>query len=66
MPNMTGEQMAAEMKRIRADIPIILCTGFSSRVNEEQAANSAIRGFLHKPILKREMASKIRELIPPS
>ena len=29
MPQMTGEELAQALRRIRPDIPIILCTGFS-------------------------------------
>jgi len=31
MPFMTGEDLGKEMMRIRADIPVILCTGYSDR-----------------------------------
>jgi CheY-like chemotaxis protein len=29
MPGMTGDMLAREILRIRSDMPIILCTGFS-------------------------------------
>ncbi|MCP4625571.1 MAG: response regulator [bacterium] len=29
MPNMTGDELAARLMQIRADIPVILCTGYS-------------------------------------
>ena len=33
MPHMTGEALACELRRIRPDIPIILCTGFSHTID---------------------------------
>jgi two-component system cell cycle sensor histidine kinase/response regulator CckA len=34
MPNMTGEKLAEKLMQIRPDIPVILCTGFSSMIDE--------------------------------
>lgn len=66
MPNMTGEQLAKEMMAIRPDIPIIICTGFSERINKEKAEAIGIRGFLMKPVLRSEMARVIRNVLDES
>lgn len=63
MPNMTGLQFARELRRIRADIPIILCTGFSESVNEENFRSQGIRAFVMKPIIRKEIAKVIREVL---
>ena len=63
MPNMTGEKMAAEIMKIRPDMPIILCTGFSPVITEEKARAMGIQAFIMKPILKNEIAVKIREVL---
>ena len=60
MPAMTGDKMAQEMMRIRADIPIVLCTGFSAKMDEQKATAMGIRAFVAKPIIKSEIAQKIR------
>ncbi|MCD4741452.1 MAG: response regulator [Desulfobacteraceae bacterium] len=49
--------------RIRSDIPILLCTGFSEVMSEEQATSLGIKGFLLKPITMKALASKIREAL---
>jgi two-component system cell cycle sensor histidine kinase/response regulator CckA len=36
MPNMTGMELAKELLKLRSDIPIILCTGYSEYINEEK------------------------------
>ena len=66
MPNMTGEELAKELMQIRPDIPIILCTGFSVRMDEKKAMGMGIRAFVSKPILKREIAETIRKVVDSS
>ncbi|MBU0987838.1 MAG: response regulator, partial [Proteobacteria bacterium] len=66
MPHMTGEDLANELLRVRPDIPIILCTGFSARMDGKKAMGMGIRAFVSKPILKREIAETIRKVIDSS
>ena len=62
MPNMTGDQLAREVIAIQPDIPIIICTGFSERLNQEKAAIIGVKGFLMKPIVKAEIAKMVRKV----
>ena len=63
MPNMTGDKLAGELIKIRPEIPIILCTGFSETMSEEKAAYLGIKGFLLKPIVTKDLSQKIREVL---
>ena len=63
MPNMTGDMLAEEMKRIRPEIPVIICTGFSERINEEKAEALGLDGLLMKPILTYELAVMVRKVL---
>jgi PAS domain S-box-containing protein len=65
MPQMTGEKLAQAVKQIRPHVPVILCTGFSERINgrEKSLASDAV---LMKPIDKKRMAETIRSLIDRS
>jgi CheY-like chemotaxis protein len=63
MPNMRGDDLARELLKIRPDIPIILCTGFSEMISEEKAKILGIRRFIMKPIFKKDMAKVIREVL---
>jgi PAS domain S-box-containing protein len=63
MPQMTGDDLANEIRRIRPDIPVILCTGFSSKVTSENARLLNIDAFLMKPIIVRDMANTIRKVL---
>jgi PAS domain S-box-containing protein len=63
MPNMTGEHLAKEMMRIRPDIPIILCTGYSKQINKELALEMGIKAFVFKPIVQKDLAQAIRKVL---
>ncbi len=63
MPNMPGDKLAAELTKIRPDIPILLCTGFSETMSEEKAAALGIKGFLLKPIAMNDLSQKIHEVL---
>jgi len=63
MPNMTGELLARKISKIRLDIPIILCTGFSEFMDKKELKQSGIDGVVLKPVLKSELAQAIRKVI---
>lgn len=63
MPHMTGNELAGEALKIRGDIPIILCTGFSETVDAKTAKEDGIRGFLMKPLSLRAMAYEISRVL---
>lgn len=66
MPRMTGIEMAEQVRSVRSEIPIILCTGFSQAVSEEELAKAGIEVLVHKPILKREVATVVRHALDTS
>jgi FixJ family two-component response regulator len=63
MPHMTGADLAVNLMKIRHDIPVILCTGFSDLITEEKAKAMGIRAFLMKPIVMRKIAELIRRVL---
>lgn len=63
MPGITGFDLARRMLQIRPNIPIILCTGYSSLVTEEKAKAFGIKGFSLKPLVKKEIAGLIRKVL---
>jgi PAS domain S-box-containing protein len=63
MPIMTGERLAEEMMRIEPDIPIIICTGFSERINREKAEAIGVKGLLMKPISKFDIGKMVRSVL---
>jgi two-component system CheB/CheR fusion protein len=63
MPGMTGIDLARRMLALRPGLPIILCTGYSSLVNEQQARAHGIRGFALKPLTNRALAQLLRQVL---
>ena len=63
MPGMTGSELARRMMAIRPDLPIILCTGYSSTVSEEEAKMLGIKGFAFKPLTKKEVGILVRKIL---
>jgi len=63
MPQMTGAKFAEKLKEIRSDIPIILCTGHSSLIDEDKAKQSGISGYVMKPVSMSKIAKAIREIL---
>jgi CheY-like chemotaxis protein len=66
MPNMTGETLARELRRLRPDIPLILCTGFSHTMSAEKAQALQLNTFLMKPLATRDLAVAIRQVLDAS
>jgi len=48
MPKMTGNILAQKIMAIKPDMPVILCTGFSERISDENALALGVKGFLMK------------------
>nr|NJM00977.1 response regulator [Desulfobacula sp.] len=56
MPKMSGDKLAAELIKIRGDIPILVCTGFSEGMTDEKIKTLGIRGILMKPVVVKDLA----------
>lgn len=63
MPHMTGADLARELLRIRPDIPIILCTGFSEVITADEAKALGVREFVMKPFTPHEITEIIRRTL---
>jgi PAS domain S-box-containing protein len=63
MPGMTGDVLAAGLLKLRPDLPVLLCTGFSERVSDAQARTIGVRQLLMKPFSLADLASAIRRAL---
>jgi PAS domain S-box-containing protein len=63
MPYITGEGLIRELRRIRPDIPIILCTGFSHIMDAEKAQALGIDAFCVKPLEARDLAGILQQVL---
>lgn len=63
MPGITGSDLSRRMLQIRPDIPIILCTGYSTLIDEFSAKALGIKEFVLKPLTKGVIAKLIRMVL---
>jgi PAS domain S-box-containing protein len=63
MPNMTGDRLARELGAIKPGIPVIICTGFSTQIDEKSAQAMGANGFLMKPVAKSQIARMVRKVL---
>ena len=63
MPGLTGEGLSRELLRIRPDLPIILCTGYSHIISAEKAKALGIQAYLMKPLAIRDLAPIVRHVL---
>ena len=63
MPKLTGDKLAAELLRTRPDLPIILCTGFSSKLTNKEAADIGVKALVEKPLVAEKLASLVRKIL---
>jgi nitrogen-specific signal transduction histidine kinase len=63
MPIMTGERLTHAIRRIRPDMPIILCTGYHQELNQEKLDEMAISALLMKPLVMSKLARTVRDVL---
>jgi CheY-like chemotaxis protein len=63
MPHMTGNKLAQRLLEIKPEIPVVLCSGFSETITENEARPRNIRAFLTKPLTTAQIASTIRGIL---
>ncbi len=66
MPHMTGDRLSEKILAIRPDMPILLCTGFSHKIDADTVAKLGVRGYLEKPMNRMELALAIRKALDGS
>lgn len=63
MPQITGTQLADSVKTVRANFPVIICTGFSDQISQETYKEIGIQGFVVKPVIRKEITQVIRKVL---
>lgn len=62
MPHMTGADLMRALRRLRPDIPVILCTGFSHVIDAEKAQELGANIFMMKPLDFNELVHNAHQL----
>lgn len=63
MPHLDGAELAKQILQIRPNLPIIMCTGFSSIISAEKAEEIGINRYLLKPVSKKDLAHAVRDVL---
>ena len=63
MPHIRGDELARRLLALRPELPIILCTGFSEKISEEQALKMGIRAFLLKPFSMQDLGLALQKAL---
>jgi CheY-like chemotaxis protein len=64
MPEMNGEELAENLRTLRSDIKILLCSGFTdSRVATKGKENKRGNHFLAKPYTIKNLEKMIRSIL---
>ena len=63
MPDMTGDVLARKLIALRPDIPIIVCTGYSERINSDIVKEIGIRELAMKPVVMKDIARMIERIL---
>jgi PAS domain S-box-containing protein len=65
MPGLTGRELAKELRAIRSDIPIVMCSGFTEFLSVAEVAEAGISEFMMKPYVARTLDQVIRRVLAP-
>jgi len=63
MPEMGGEQALDEIRRIRPDAKVILCSGYAEEELKTRFAGKGATEFIHKPFRISALVRKLRGIL---
>jgi CheY-like chemotaxis protein len=63
MPDLTGTELAREIRRLRPDISIILMSGYSGTQLSDRALAVGVIDVLRKPLVRRDIAEPIARVL---
>jgi CheY-like chemotaxis protein len=63
MPGMNGKELAQRTMALRPGFHTILCSGYSSLVNAEEAARAGIHAYIEKPVVMSDLLACVRSVL---
>ncbi len=63
MPGLTGLELGKQCFRLRPQVPVILCTGYSNVINKEEALQLGFKAYLDKPVVLAHLSQNIERLL---
>ncbi len=62
MPHMDGEQCFRELRRIKPDVKVILCSGYNEQEVTQKFAGKGLSGFIQKPYRLSVLKEAVRRI----
>lgn len=66
MPHLSGAELAKKILEFDPQMPIILCSGYSTVFDEKQAEELGIKAFILKPLVEHKLAAAVRSVLDTS
>jgi YesN/AraC family two-component response regulator len=63
MPNMSGAQLAAELRRTQPDLKVVFISGYTETAISQHGVLEEGVAFLAKPFTRESLARKLREIL---
>jgi len=63
MPGLTGQELIEQVRRIRPELPVILCSGYSSKISEEDLKAAGINAFCTKPLEMKNLLHTVGKVL---
>lgn len=63
MPQLTGVDLCAQVKKIRPDMPVIFCTAYSEQIGEEVLTRTGVDEYFLKPVTLQGLAQVVRRAL---
>jgi CheY-like chemotaxis protein len=63
LPRMLGDELTRALLAIRPGVPVVICTGYSERLDDGRAQALGARALLSKPLDARELVTVLRSAV---
>jgi PAS domain S-box-containing protein len=63
MPDLTGDELTVRALKLCPDLPVIICTGYSERIDKTKAAALGARELLLKPLSLHQLSTTVRRVL---
>lgn len=63
MPDLSGDQVLEELRRRRADLKVLLCSGYAEEEMQERFSSEDMASFLQKPYTRNALGTRLRHLL---
>lgn len=63
MPHLDGEETFRELRRLRSDIRVMMCSGYNEQDVTQRFAGKSLAGFLQKPYIFNDLEAGVKKIL---